>query len=604
MVDRATKLRWRRRFRRSRKQVESIGVQAEQQLEVHVIGRISRLWKVRRFLFTWVVLVVLLITTLIAQTRGLSQYYQTQQPIAGGTYTEGILGSFTTANPLFAAGLVDTSVSRLVFSGLFKFNDQNALVGDLAQSWSVNERGNVYTVVLKPNLQWHDGKTLDAADVAFTYRTIQNPDAGSVLFNSWQGVKVAAVNSQTVTFTLPQALASFPYSMVNGIIPQHILKTVPVSQLRSVSFDTTNPVGAGPFKWKAIEVASSSPNSREERIALRPNEKYVDGTPKVDEFIIRAFHDRGSAIKSFNQQELDGLVGLNRVPEEIRTHASVRRYNFPLTSQTMVFFKTGSGVLADVKVRKALVMATDVPGIASSLSYPVPAVTQPLLRGQPGYDPAMAQAGYNVAAANQALDAAGWIRGNNGIRSKGGQPLTFRLVTEDTPEYVTITHKLQEQWQAVGVKTDFSLQSASDLQTALAFHTYDALLYGISIGVDPDVLAYWHSSQADIRSVNRLNFSEYKSKAADNSLEAGRTRTDPALRAIKYKPFLEAWRSDAPAIGLYQPRFLYIARQSVSGLNEHTINTPTDRYGSVNNWMIREKNQDIPYYPWLEFPPQ
>jgi hypothetical protein len=80
MVDRATKLRWRRRFRRSRKQVENIGEQAEQHLEEHVIGRISRLWKVRRFLLAWTLLIVLLITTLILQTRALSSYYQSQQP--------------------------------------------------------------------------------------------------------------------------------------------------------------------------------------------------------------------------------------------------------------------------------------------------------------------------------------------------------------------------------------------------------------------------------------------------------------------------------------------------------------------------------------------
>lgn len=594
MVDRATKLRWRRRFRRSRKQVENIGEQAEQQLEQHFVGRLGRLWKVRRFLFAWGMLIVLLITTLVIQTRALGVYYQTQQPIPGGTYTEGILGSFTTANPLYATGSVDSSVSRLVFSGLFKYNDRNALVGDLAQSWAVNDRGNVYTVVLKPGLHWQDGHALTSEDVVFTYQTIQNPDAESVLFNSWQSVKVAAVDKQTVTFTLPQALSSFPYSMVNGLIPKHLLKDTPVTQLRSVPFDTSNPVGAGPFSWKAIEVAGNDSDKREERIALSPNKYYANGTPKLDGFIVRAFHNQDSMISSFNKQELDGIVGFNKVPDQITKHSSTRQYSFPLSSQTMIFLKTSAGPLADTQVRKALVMATDVPGIAGGLGYPTQLVDEPILRSQPGYDKSLAQAGFNQAAANQALDAAGWVRGANGIRSKAGQPLTVTLTTENTPEYTYVTSKLKEQWRAVGVNAMFVLQSASDLQTALAFHTYDALLYGISIGVDPDVLAYWHSSQADIRSANRLNFSEYKSTTADKALEAGRTRTDPALRAIKYHPFLEAWRDDAPAIGLYQPRFLYITRQSIAGLVEHTINTPTDRYSNVQNWMIREKSQDIP----------
>jgi len=120
----------------------------------------------------------------------------------------------------------------------------------------------------------------------------------------------------------------------------------------------------------------------------------------------------------------------------------------------------------------------------------------------------------------------------------------------------------------------------------LEFHTYDALLHAISIGVDPDVFAYWDSSQADIRSNARLNFSEYKSTTADTALEAGRTRLDPALRIVKYRPFLQAWQTDAPALGLYQPRFLYITRGTVYGLTDHALNSDSDRYASVADWQI------------------
>ena len=63
---------------------------------------------------------------------------------------------------------------------------------------------------------------------------------------------------------------------------------------------------------------------------------------------------------------------------------------------------------------------------------------------------------------------------------------------------------------------------------------------------------------------------------------------DPALRAEKYKPFLQAWQADAPALGLYQPRFLYITRGAVYGLREHAINTDADRFANVQDWQIRQ----------------
>jgi len=80
--------------------------------------------------------------------------------------------------------------------------------------------------------------------------------------------------------------------------------------------------------------------------------------------------------------------------------------------------------------------------------------------------------------------------------------------------------------------------------------------------------------------------SEYKSPVADKALEAGRTRNDVAVRSTKYRPFLESWRDDAPAIGLYQPRFLYLTSTQVYGLAIHQLNDPVDRLANVENWMI------------------
>src|SRR5690606_23572399 len=121
-------------------------------------------------------------------------------------------------------------------------------------------------------------------------------------------------------------------------------------------------------------------------------------------------------------------------------------------------------------------------------------------------------------------------------------------------------------------------------------YAYDVLLHGISIGADPDVYVYWHGSQTDVRSPVQLNYSQYAPDAAVNAaLEAGRTRLDPPLRTVKYQPFLQAWKNDAPALGLYQPRFLYITRGSVDGLAETAVNSDAGRLSNVHNWQIRKE---------------
>lgn len=586
MINRATRLRWRRRVRQRKQQVEGLGVQAEEQLERHFFKRLSHLATVRRFIAGWLVFFLLLIGGVVYQTTALSQYYQTLKPVPGGTFTEGIVGIFTDANPLYATGAVDGAVARLLFAGLLKYDNNNALVGDLAESVTPDENGAVFTVKLRPDLQWHDGHPLTAEDVVFTYTTIQNPDAKSPLMASWQGIKVEAQDDRTVVFTLPTTLASFPHSLTNGIVPKHLLGDTPAAQLRTLRFNTVDPVGSGPLRWDKIQVTGDTPETRESTIAFVPNEHYHGGAPRLQRFVIRAFLDQEHMIKSFQDKELTAMSGLDIVPDDFSKDLSVHEYNVPLSGEVMVFFRTSHEYLQDTKVRRALVQATDQNALIGGIGYPVVAARGPLLASHLGYDKSLTQLPYDVAAANKQLDEAGWVRSGNGTRTKDGKELQFNLFARSTGEYAYVTQKLQADWTAIGVKVNVTLQSDDDLQSTVTFHTYDALLYGVSVGPDPDVFAYWHSAQADIRAPNRVNFSEYKSNIADKALDAGRTRTDAALRAIKYRPFLEAWRNDAPALALYQPRFLYITRNTIAGFEPTIVNSATDRYNSVQHWMI------------------
>lgn len=589
MVDRKTKLRWRRRFRRSQKHVENIGVQAEQGLEQHFFKRLNRLVGVRRFVAAWLALLILLIGGVVLQLRSLSKQYLTLQPTPGGVFTEGIKGSFTNANPMYATGSVDTAVSRLVFSGLMKYDSNNQLVGDLAQKLDIDPKAETFTVTLKPDLKWQDGYDLTSKDVIFTYNTIQNPDAKSPLFTNWQGVKIVAKDSRTIVFTLPHGLVSFPHSLTNGIVPEHLLSNIPATQLRSIAFNSAKPIGSGPFKWDAVEVRGDTPDTREEQVGLIPNPAYYDGAPKLDHFTIRAFHDEGRMTQAFKNDELSAMAGLETMPDNLPKDPNRLEYNIPLTGEVMVFFRTSQDILQDKTVRRALALATNEQEIRNGLGYPVVSANSPFIKSDIGYSPTLVEIATNVDDAKKTLDQAGWVVGPDGIRVKNGKKLSFQLYSQSNSQYSYVTQSLQRQWREIGVDAQVILQQESDLQSTIAFHNYDALLYGISVGTDPDVFAYWHSSQADPRSANRLNFSEYKSNVADASLEGGRARVDPVLRAVKYKAFLDAWRNDVPAIAFYQPRFLYISQDTIYNFNPKIMNTPADRYTNVQNWMTREK---------------
>ena len=580
------KLKFRRRIKRRQHQIEDLGSTTEASLEQNLFGQFGKFAQVWRFIAAWLLLFVLLLGSLVVQNQNLGSYFQRLQPIAGGRYVEGVEGSFTNANPLYASNDVDMTVSRLIFAGLFKVDANNNLTGDLAESWQVDDRDTTYTVRLRPNLVWQDGQKLTADDVAFTYHTIQNPDAQSPLNASWQNIEVTAVDARTITFKLANPLSSFIDTLTNGIVPAHLLRNIPASDLRSVRFNNSRPVGAGPFAWDAIQVSGTTPENAEVQVALKAFNGYWDGAPKLKSFVVHAFADQKAMVASYNRHELTAMAGLSEAPASVKGGGTIE-HSLRLNAATMVFFKTSGGVLSDVNVRQGLIKSINRMSILKQLGYTTRPVDEALLRGQLGYNSAYVQAPYDINQAKLDFATAGWQTNKEGLLVKNGQTLKFQLYADDNPEYTKVAAELSKQWRAVGVQADVVLQSSEEFKTTLASHKYDAVLHGITIGSDPDVFVYWHSSQFDIRSVNRLNFSEYKSDAADGALQAGRSRVDPALRVIKYQPFLAAWQKDAPALGLYQPRYLYITRGEVYGLGDHAINSDIDRLANVNNWMIR-----------------
>lgn len=588
VINRATKLRLRRSLRQRQKRAEEAASRAEAGFDSHFIDRLERLLDVKRFVAGWLFLVVIIGVLTVLQTVQLRTYYLKPGPVAGGTFNEGMLGTYSNANPIYASGPVDTSVSRLLFAGLLKYDAQNQLVGDLAASYNTDVSGRQYTVLLKPNLTWHDGKPLTAKDVAYTFKLIQNPDARSPLFSSWQGIQVSALDAKTVVFNLPTALTAFPHSLTTGILPEHLLAKVPADQLRADTFNTTAPVGAGPFMWDNLQLGSAaSLGDATTLISLKAFENYAGGRPKLEGFVLHVYDAEEQLVAAYQKRSIEAIAGLKNIPETLENDKSLSAQRFNTSAATMLFFKTSEGVLADANVRKALVLATNKQKIIEELGGGLRPVNGPFLLGQIGYAKEYAQPKYDPLLANTVLEQAGWVKGKNGIRVKNNQPLSFLVVAEDTKDNQKTMKLIKDLWKGVGVDLQVILQPITDFQSTVETHSYTAVLYRISIGADPDVYAFWSSTQADPRSNNRLNFSEYKSAIADAALEGGRTRQDPLVRAQKYKPFMKAWQEDAPAVGLYQPVALYLTRGQISGLNEHTINTDADRYYSVTDWAVK-----------------
>jgi peptide/nickel transport system substrate-binding protein len=591
-VDDDKKRLWKKNYRKRKKNALMLGHQADEHIEELLIRRFDRLVSVKRFVILWLMFFGFLFFGVVLQLRALGPHYQTLKPVPGGIFSEGLVGNFTNANPIYATGAADLSTSRLIFSGLFKYNNDNQLTGDLARNYTLDESQTRYTVNLKKDIHWHDGEPFTAEDVVFTYQMIQTIEAQSPLYSSWQGIKVTKKDNYTVYFDLANPLSAFPYSLTNGIIPAHSFKGISPVSMRTAPFNS-RPVGTGPFEWKYVEVTGKTDSNREQRISMAANGNYWDGKPRLDGFNLLVFSSEQNLISAFNNKQMNAMSGLDSVQDYFKNDKSIHIYNTPLSSAVMTFFNNSHPVLNEPTVRRALVSSVDRYGVSNILEYPVKVVDSPLLSTQLGYDPSVVEASYNLDNANQLLDKAGWVRGEN-VRTKDGKPLKLTLAAQDSPAYSQVAKYLQSQWSKIGVRVDVRYYGGDDLQKAvIPSHDYDILLYGISLGVDPDVFAYWDSSQASLSSQGHLNLSEYKSKAADQAIESARTRADSDLRITKYKVFLNAWVSDAPALALYQPNMIYVSRGPVFNYERKEANRSTDRFYNVNEWMIRQRHQTL-----------
>lgn len=578
-----------KQFRLRRKQITVLSRATEHSIENDVFKRFLRLGAVRRFVMGWVFLMLLLVGGLILQLRGLGGYYLAAQPGIGGIYSEGIVGSISNVNPLYANSEADRSLSRLMFAGLLGYDVNGKLVPVMAESIVSSENGRLYTLVLRSGLTWHDGQPFTSSDVVYTFNTIKNPDARSPLQQTWKDITVAAPNERTVTFRLPGSLASFPYTLTTGIVPKHILGKVEAGSLRSNQFNTTKPVGTGPFSWRGLQVSGTRASDVLEQVALLPFDKYVNGAPALSEFIVKVYGSKEKLEQAFASGQLTAASGLQTVPTNSPDTAEAR--SLLVKAGSYAFFKNSNPTLSSVKVRQALVAASNPKEIIDGLGYMTRPVKGPLLSGQVGYNKDYVQKTNDVPAARRLLMEDGWQPGSGNTMAKNGQPLQFNLVIANTREQRGVAKKLIAQWNAVGAKVTLRALPIEEYAIALQDHDFDVTIHGISIGEDPDVYAYWHSSQADVRSASRLNLSEWKNTAADQSLEAGRTRSNGQLRAVKYVPFLQAWQQEAPALGLYQPRIAYLTRDTVYGLTDKTITGSVDRYNGVEKWQIRSSKQ-------------
>lgn len=167
-------------------------------------------------------------------------------------FRDGIVGRPSSLTPLTQRTRADRDIVALVFRGLVGLGPGQKLVPDLAESWSIADAGRTYTFVIRPDAQWDDGAPVTSADVVFTVRMLKDAAYTGPAGASWSDVTAEAVDARTVQFTLGKPIGGFVELARQPLLPEHLLKGVPVTALADSSF-ARSPVGNGPYRIVEID---------------------------------------------------------------------------------------------------------------------------------------------------------------------------------------------------------------------------------------------------------------------------------------------------------------------------------------------------------------
>jgi len=519
-------------------------------------------------------LAVLVSIASISGLYALEQSLLEQVPAYGGSLVEGEIGSPQFINPLLAISDADRDLSSLVYAGLMGLSGTGSLVPVLANGYTLSQDGKTYTFTLRAGAKFTDGTPVTANDVVFTVRKAQDSALKSPEYANWSGVSVSAVDTHTVRFTLAKPYAPFLGLTTLGILPARLWQNISNEEFPFSNLET-NPVGAGPFK---VANVSRDASGLIRSVSLVENPQYVLGRPYLDsirfDFYSRA-EDLTAAVKS-------GAV------ESAYDVATKGALTAPYARVFGVFFNPSEKqVYARAEVRKALSLALDRKRIvADVLGGYATAIMGPVPPGENVRQVPVPQSSDPTTAAAQVLKSAGWVYdGTRRVWGNTGAKQTLDRITirtSNVPELKNVASAVKSDWERLGISVDIELYEPGDLsQNVIRPRKYEALLYGMVIGRDQDLYAFWDSQE---RNDPGLNIALYANKTVDALLEEARGSADQATRAADLQKIEDLVAADYPAAFIYAPDFTYAVPDDLRGVVLPQIITPADRFATVASW--------------------
>ena len=544
----------------------------------------------------WQLLIVILalaaiVVLLIGQQQPVTPQVFEPEPVSGGIYTEGLIGTSSRLNPVLDTyNPVDQDVDRLLYSSLIRFDDRGLAQAELAESWGVSRDGKIYNFSLRTDAFWHDGQPVVSGDILFTVDLLRSPDLPipEDIRSVWSEVEVEALDDYTLQFRLPEPFAPFLDYMAFGVLPAHLFEGVDPAGIVDDPFNLS-PVGSGPYRFENFIVEDGVITG----VVLRAFDQFYGGRPFIDQFIFRYFSEDTAALEAYRAGEIQGigLITPDCLPEALKEE-NLNLYTSRLPELSMIFLNLDNSKVPffqDTNIRKALLMGLNRQWMINQFLGGQGAIADgPVFPNTWAFYEGISRVEFNPEKAIQILKEAGYTipaSGGSVRANENNEFLSFTLVYPEAENYGSIAESIRDQWATLGVGV--TLQSVSYdtlISSFLNTRLYDAALVDINLShsPDPDPYPFWHQTQA----TGGQNYSLWNDRQASEYLEQARIIVDPDERTRLYRNFQVRWSNELPALPLFYPMYTYGVDAEVQGVHLGPLFTPSDRFANVTDWFL------------------
>lgn len=496
-------------------------------------------------------------------------------PAQGGSLVFPIPKKPASLNPLKIDNVELYNLFTLIYEQPVRIGTDGKAQPELAETWSVDATGTIWTFKLRQGVQWQGGHgEFTSDDVIYTIDLIKSYTAEQSIY--------AQYNSHIVGYNAPDAYTVTVTLDAPGYLGIYFMSFPIVCKAYSSSgnIDSLNPIGTGPY-----EVTAYDPDIQ---MDLSVNALWWKQAPYIQTLTAICYDDHDVELAVFDQNLLDFVTTSVLTVETFSNsrHASV---DYMTQYYDCLVPNTASGLFSDVSMRQAVGYALDrrdiiskaLLGHAVATDFPIP--PDSFLSGTSSniYE-------FNQQKARELLELAGWKdRNNDGICDKvdGTQVIDLQvellipLNKENTYRY-DVAENVKSQLAACGITVNIAEVEAADYTQRLQSGNFELALCSFYLDDYPNISFL-------VGTNGSRNYGKFSDAALDQLLSTCNSALDEQSRADAFTAMEQRFIETVPQIGLYfkTNALIYDVSIAISD-NIRDMNI----YTTIPQWYLYIKN--------------